>query len=203
MLRIRRLLLCCAFLGLVPTSYATDLLLNPGSGSTNTSSHNNTLGYDFTVGANPLLVTALGAYRYQGFSSTDVGLWDTLGNLLTMATVLDPGGPGSFAFANLNVPVLLLPGQTYVLGVHDPVGAGLVINGFGQTAFDGSNVTVNEDRFVIGSGFAFPGTSDGMTESYVGPNARYTVEAVPEPASLLLIVVGGAAVILKRRLRRS
>jgi hypothetical protein len=206
MLSIGRLFLrTAAFVSLAfaSSTHATDLLSGPGTGSTNNSSNNNTLGYEFTVNASPLLLTALGVYRWPGFSSTSVGLWDTSGVLLAQASVDATAGPGLFVFTNLASPILLSPGETYVLGAHYPVGAQLYVNNAGQTSYDSANVTVNHDRYVINAGFAFPSGGETNIESYVGPNARYTVQAVPEPSTVFLFAAGVTALVLNRRRRGS
>lgn len=203
MLSIRRFFLCSAAfvsLAFISPSHATDLLSNVGAGTINTSTHDNTLGYDFTVGTNPLLVTALGVYRGPGFNGTLVGLWDTSGVLLASASVPNIGSD-TFVFSNLLAPVLLLPGQTYVVGARYQVGVSLFINGPGETFYDSANVTVNHDRYILNSGFAFPTGTETSVESYVGPNLRYTVQAVPEPASIFLMGTASIALMVGRRLR--
>jgi hypothetical protein len=190
-----------AFISLASPAQATDLLTGIGSGSSNTSSHNNTLGYDFTVGANPLLVTDLGTLFTATSSGSQVGLWTDTGVLL--GEVSATNHEGSFLWGALSVPVTLDPNTTYVLGAHDPVGETLIINGAGQTQMD-SNVTVHEARIANNVGFAYP-SGIANSESYVGPNARYTVlpVPVPEPSPLAYIAAGLTAFIVVVRRRRS
>src|SRR3954469_16560205 len=78
-------------------AYANTILNDSGSGGEIGTVSGGNLGYDFTVGSTPIMITALGLWDGpqsngsigDGFASEHiVGLWDNSGNLLATATML-------------------------------------------------------------------------------------------------------------------
>lgn len=200
---------------------------DPIGGTLSNPVSNANFGYDFTVGSNDLLVTALGlwdgpelAIATGGttgsvgdgfFSEHIVGLWDSSGNLLAKAIMQIGTGDtlmGQFRYSATLIPtglgpVILSAGATYVLGaaylMNDPDFSSIDFN---QTHFDGA-VTGGNVRYSAG-GFAFPATSNGPG-AYVGPNALFTIvpngNTVPEGGNtFLLMLLPAAAVFVSRRI---
>src|SRR3981189_981594 len=76
--------IACLLMCQIQDIRANAIITNPGPGPTSTIGDFSTLGYDFTVGSAPLLVTALGLWdqNQDGFTNGHtVGLWDNAGNL--------------------------------------------------------------------------------------------------------------------------
>lgn len=160
------------------TSY---LLNSPGAGSIYLDHGNTTsvdtiypisyynLGYEFTTGASPLSVTALGIYDtttdgFSGFNGAHgVGLWNTSGTLLATVTVAAgiQALTNGFAFVSLGAPVTLLAGTNYILSAvwNAPAGKpqdGLRFNpnGSGPTL---TGATLVGDRYgAFGTGSSSP-----------------------------------------------
>jgi len=170
-----------------------------------------TVGYDFTVGSTPLLITALGFWDGpQGRLETGttgsigdglanqhtLGLWDSSGNLLATAVVSGTNQPltGEFRFANLLNPVILLPGAKYILGAS-----------LAATDTDTLNVTfgalpsdpaVTPGNFRESNGpFSMPADL-GFAGGQIGPNAMFTLltNGVPEGGSTLMLMAAAIAI---------
>ena len=195
---------------------ANAIITNSGPGILNASGSNGNVGYDFTVGSTPLMITALGLWDGPqwngdifvgsvggGFESEHViGLWDNSGNLLAKAVMQIGMGDtlmGEFRYASVLIPtnpgpVILSAGTTYVLGaayIEDDPDALKINNGGNQATFDPA-VSAGNVRFSSG-GFSFPGDNIGPG-SFVGPNALFTLvtngNGVPEggtTAALMLV----------------
>jgi hypothetical protein len=197
---------------------ANTILLDPGSSGPSLANTATTWGYDFTVGSTPLLVTALGLWDGpedivfhgitgsigDGFSNQHtVGLWDNSGNLLAQAVMQIGTGDtliGEFRYASVLIPtnpgpVILLPGQTYVLGASyvvydsDPLKENLP---FEQATFDPA-VAPGHERVSTAS-FGFP-SGVAFLGSEVGPNALFTElsNSVPEGGSPLVLLLAAIA----------
>ena len=180
---------------------ASVLVTNSGPGIIATSAFADTYGFDFTVGTDPLLVTALGIWDENSnglANSHSIGLWTNSGTLLGMVTI--PSGnsatlSGQFRFVSLLLPVTLSSGQKYVLGAgFGPADADRYVSNFdGQQATFDSAVSPGISRFAH-PGFGFPSLT-GDAGSVVGPNASFTV--VPEPGTAVLLF--SATILLARR----
>lgn len=210
-----RLALALVAAGLLaaPPAHAGPLLSGPGTGAAFTNPVGvavQTIGFDFTVGPAPLLVTRLGNYDFEADGLvTDhlVRLWTPAGVLLAQATV--PAGTaaaldGTFRVVDLAAPVRLEPGQTYVLGAVNPTDGtsdGYVSNSPAQIApFVAPEATFVQGRRNLG-GSTFAGFAPNGT-TRIGPNLTFVLApaAVPEPATfaaLGLLATGGIAA--KRR----
>ena len=184
-----------------------------------------TVGYDFTVGSTPLLVTALGLWDGpqaaagtfngstgmigDGFANQHtVGLWDSAGNLLG-SVIIQPGTAvplsGEFRYVNLVTPVVLLAGTKYVLGsslaADDPDSLDVI---FGAIPSDPA-VTSGNFRESDGA-FGFPADL-GFAGGQIGPNAMFTLltngHAVPEAGVTgLLLFISLAGLLGARRVVR-
>jgi len=183
--------------------YADVLLIDPGTTLTGTpNGATYTVGFDFTVGSAPLLVTELGIWD-QGQNGLDnqhmVGLWDTSGLLLTSLTI--PSGTsstldGQFRYISLDSPVLLAANSDFVIGASYISGDSdrfLIARTYenANPIFDAA-VTPGLERFGTDpSTLTFPSFSDGSPNlGDFGPNMMFTV--VPEPSVLCLIGLCGA-----------
>jgi hypothetical protein len=154
-----------------------------------------TIGYDFTVGPQSVVLTALGVFDsgQDGLMMAHpIGLWTSGGTLLTSATV-SAGTSATlidrFRYADV-APVTLLAGQTYRLGALFPSSGApdayllpsSPITGFQTNPL----VTFGVPRFASGGTLSDP-TSAISGIGYFGPNALIDVPsspAVPEPGAL-------------------
>lgn len=163
------------------------------------------LGFEFTVVRNET-ITALGVYDDSGLSSAaSIGLWDTVGNLLTSATV--PAGAvapviGDFIYASI-APFTAVAGTDYIVGSYLPNEDATSINvGQGGSGFFDSNVIGIEDRYNFNATFSFPRDTVGASQgAWLGANFLGTPTAMPEPASLALLGAGLVGIGLIRRKR--
>jgi hypothetical protein len=176
-----------------------------GAGYVFNDSDSETLGNLFTVADKSITITALGLFDngIPGLNqSHSVGLWTTSGSLLARVD-FSPGLNGfennGFIYQNLAHQVVLQPGVSYVLGASYQSNStdGMYINSSVRYETWSSTVTFNgiARQTSSGAGFAFPAYQI-YGQSYVGPNALYTV---PEPATLVLLALGGAAMLRKRK----
>ncbi len=181
------------------------------------------VGYDFTVGDTPILVTKLGVYDYgaDGLGqSHDVGIWNVAvssSTPLVSATVLSgTGSPaegpvinnaGQFRFVELDSALALDANTTYRIGayygntsdvhVRTPLGDTTV------TWTTASEITYNGGRYRWISSVQCPTDATNRPFAYFGPNFQFV--AVPEPCSLIGLLVGGGiagvVLVLRRRPR--
>jgi hypothetical protein len=209
------LLLICAAALICATEFqvqANTIITDAGAGAVFSSANSNE-GYDFTVGSTALSVTALGLWDGpspnaigDGFvDQHQVGLWTNNGfnpgTLLASITI--PAGTaasliGGFRYVDLQTPVILLPGTSYVVGAFFLNATDPVTNDVGgnHAGYDPA-VTEGDARARTSLSFGYPGSDDGPG-ALVGPNALFTLvpngNGVPESgatAGLMAIAVGG------------
>lgn len=180
--------------------HADVLLIDPGTSLTGTpNGATYTVGYDFTVGNEPLLVTELGIWDQgqDGFSNQHiVGLWDTDGDLLT--SLIIPAGTsatldGQFRYESLTSPVLLSADSDFIIGASYVSGDAdrfLVARTFeNANPILNSAVAPGGERFGANpSTVTFPSYSGGAPNlGDFGPNMVFDV--VPEPSVFCLSAV--------------
>ena len=154
---------------------------------------NLTIGYNFTVGATPITIDALGLDAGTGnlqhgiYPAIPVHLWEAGTTTNLALTLIDDSNtlstPVSYGFGNPGVafyyaaiaPLTLAANTTYVIGADLRASQGAVF--FGQTT--------NDPRISLGAAVSGPssfptGNADGWPE-YFGPS--FEIAAVPEPAT--------------------
>ncbi len=164
------------------------------------------IGWQFTVGADPLLVTELGFQDFglNGLSAShQVGIWRLSDEVLIDSVVVPSGTSGAldgfFRYAPLDSPPTLTPGTTYVISGfdngYDPSVGDVEISGYPNMDVAGFSVdpaiTIGDEGTAHGpfqGSFGFP-TSLVVPDAraaIMGPNLRFA--AVPEPSSFVIIV---------------
>jgi len=162
---------------------------------TNVDPRQFTVGYQFMTSV-VFDVNAL-AYWVDGRgNSHQVGIWDSVGNLLVSTTVLSTD-PTVGHFQWHGIADLILPPGTYTiggeyLGNNDP----FPMDAVGVVTVPG--YTWLADEQILGPGLNYPTNSSGT----YGPNGILAVDfsvvsgvAVPEPSTLLLLGAGLASLL--------
>ena len=187
------------------TVEAAQPLLLGGNGSVRVG-NGATIGYQFTIGATNLQVTALGIWDGANDGSGsgadgllvahDVGLWSSGGTLIGSVTV--PSGTaafldGEFRYVSLLAPVQLTTGQIYSLGAYFPAGTPEPWRNNDASAAPTLNSHLDAGAgdpsgYNVGGALANLSVIDFGTP-YVGPNLQF--EVVPESTSVILLGLGG------------
>jgi hypothetical protein len=134
------------------------------------------LGTAFST-SEPGEVTAIRFYKGPGNSGVHVGsLWSATGERLATVTFTDETETG-WQRAALSSPVVLTPGETYVVSYHAPNGRYAYQQGFFAAPWTAGPLTAPTDngRYGYGSGGGFPGN--------VGGGSNYFVDVVFRPTS--------------------
>jgi hypothetical protein len=153
------------------------------------------LGMVFSI-SSTINVNALGVYYMPELTGSEqVGLYDSVGNLLTSTTVnlSDPISSG-YLFHSI-APVTLAPG-IYTVDAqvnNNPWGYGL------PGTAPGINFLYND--YLYSSSLQYPPTPNGSGPAYFGPNFKFDATSVPEPLTLSLFGAGlaGAAAMRRRK----
>lgn len=153
------------------------------------------LGYSFTVNS-PVTVIALGNVDLQqnGFGGNgpqQVGLWDSSGNLLASTYVPTTGsevGVNNDWLFNPITPVVLTPGQSYVVGGQG--GADYA----GETPVNvNPSITFTSDLYTFNGGASSPLVEPTSSEGFNSPSVagwfggNVEFAAVPEPTIIMSI----------------
>ena len=154
-------------------------------------------GYEFTVGNSPLSVSALGVRDWSGSglqNSHQVAVWDLAGNLLATMAVTPGASDDGFRYAPLDLPLLLNPGQSYVIAATyanmDPDPFGISRSYENASPIYNPAVTFDATRYGYStSGLSFPDNMGfpGVDLGTFGPNAEF--DLVPEPSATALSIV--------------
>jgi hypothetical protein len=207
------------------SSNAAVLIQHVSFAGGNNAGISGTAGTKFTVGASSISVSALGVQDVRVPSppvsiegpppptpapdgmqvSHQIGLWTTTG--VQIASVLVPAGTSAtltdttWRYAELSQALVLMAGQTYVLGVHltggfDPI----TDNGLDPYAFAMSpNVTGVANVLSFGA-FQMPvDVQQGGVPRWAPANLIY--EVIPEPSACGLFGLG--SLLLLRRSRQN
>jgi hypothetical protein len=190
------------FTALLPSGLlAGPITGNPGidfTGVTSSGSGTWTLGYQFTTNTD-IFVTALGFYDAftgtgaQGIAGCtgcgDVGLFDSVGDLLAETTVTTAGTLiNDFYYTSIS-PVLLGAGQTFYVGGE----TGDAVWTYNPSGFSvDANINYIQSAWASGSSLTFPAGTDS-TQGYFGANFLET--AVPEPSNFVLLGSGLLALV--------
>ncbi len=203
---------------LAVASVRADLLYtNVTFNSVRTDANNVTLGMRFTVGSEPIDVTALGIWDKAQASlnaAHQVALWDSNHVLIAQATVgsgvgntLVPDGANGFRFATglfdgNNNPIsglILAAGGQYTLGELQAGNDAFVDLAAGGTGVSfASDVTFNT-ALSGGPGLVFPTNTSNLSNPYLGPSLEFIV--IPEPSMAMLCGIGAGLLWLRRRQR--
>jgi MYXO-CTERM domain-containing protein len=197
---LKRVALTLMSVALAPFAAQASTAIALGTGGSDTSHGTNyTLGFIFSPDAD-ITVTSLGDF-FPAASTTmqSVGLWSLFGTLLATATVTGPGASSDgFDFTAIT-PVMLTPGNDYVVGA---------------TAQSDDYVLYNSGGFVIGPQIDYLFHVESRGSGLVLPQMEYTsfndfggnfqYSATPEPAAWTMMLIGvGALGALFRARRRA
>jgi len=178
-----------------------------GSGSAPTGSLLS-LGYSFTVGAQPFTVTGVGLDVLAPPSGQDVRIYQdgTSVNLLVQPILgSDPtDGSGRYQYVVLTTPLVLTAGTTYDIVADLGSTAQVACCGVSAVSSD-PNITFGASRASFTANTSFPTIDVFGVGPYFGPVFTGTeggASVVPEPASFVLAGIGAAGLIAGRWRRR-
>jgi hypothetical protein len=151
---------------------------------------NGTAGYAFSLNT-PVLVTDLGMYDFLGdgfsVSSHAVGIWDSSGVLLASVTVSSTSVlADSFRYAALGAPLLLVPGQTYIVGAA--IGSEIYQFNTTNTVFNPAINYLGNRSNNNGSALAFPNLYIASDDVGIF-GGSFRLLPVPEPSAFALLSV--------------
>ncbi len=164
-----------------------------------------TLGYEVTLGASPLRLTALGIWdnNSDGLAAAhDVGVWNSDGTVLEGYVSIPSGVAATlvngYRYVNLTTPIDLAANTTYVIGASYQSNDDYDwFAGFGDYANDhtAGGITIGFGRFDASTSLIYPTGTTSLV--YTGPNALFT--PLPEPSAILLLLPLGLPAIARRR----
>ena len=164
------------------------------------------LGYSFTV-VNAVTVTGLADFDNSSLDNLSqdqqVGLWDSLGNLLASAYVGADQGSTQQGYWGVTAitGVTLIAGDTYTVGAQ----GGMDYNFDTPLAVNPNISNLTDEYTTIGnnsnSPLVEPTSADGQSTAYLGGNVLLSsTTSTPEPASFILLApaLGGLFMLRKR-----
>jgi hypothetical protein len=178
------LAICLALAAQAPAGQAVDF----------TSVNNNftngawSLGWRFTVGADPITVSSLGFYDdfKDGLTERhDVGIYTEFGKLLASTTVTTADPLTNF-FRYHDITALTLDANTTYRIAAETGGENYTWNTNGFKV--DPSITYRDSRYTLSNTLVFPTDTDDAI-GYFGPNFNLAPQ-VPEPATITLIGIG-------------
>jgi hypothetical protein len=167
--------------GVVQTLFGADLPTIPSVTDTDAVE----LGTAFTV-AKPGHVTALLYYKGTGSTGTHRGtLWSATGQELARVT-FDTETASGWQRAALSAPILVTPGNTYVVSYLAPQGGFATTAGyFAQPRISGdiTGPATDNGRYVYGTNGGFPTTSFNATAYFADVQVDFGPAGGPPPAA--------------------
>ena len=162
-----------------------------------------TLGYEFTLSSS-VTINALGYWDDDRTNDHAVGIWDSVGNLLVLTTVLGGSDPVQDGFRWDGISDFVLGPGTYVIGGQF-LGNGDDFPAFANGIASQPGYTYVEDLQLLGSGLNFPTDAvGGYGDNGILAADFSTTDGVttPEPggASYLLLSAALLAWPLRKRL---
>jgi hypothetical protein len=197
-------------LGLVSADAASIPAVTVSGGDTRVGHNENgshTMGWALSTN-DDVLVTMLGWYDHEQNGLIEphkVGIFDTTGALL-VSTEVPAGTAGALDAQFRYVPItpfLLLAGVDYVIGgTYGELGTDVhMFEVTDRVTIPQISIPPAAARYSASGGYSelsYPSLNFMGYNSYMGPN--FQVEAVPEPAGVLLFGSAGAAALILRRI---
>jgi hypothetical protein len=174
---------------------ATPILSFNTAGASSGTENNQSVGWSFTV-LSPITVTGLGWYDQNGDGLSlahMVGIWDTVGTLLTSATVaLGTVNPLDGLFRTVAIsPIVLAPGAGYIVGGQnfttstDQLAFGVVPATVASITFTGGVFSAVNGIFERPT--SPTGAGGGNANCCWGPS--FSISVAPEPSSITLVAL--------------
>ena len=191
----------------LPASATLVAITNPAVTVTDNGTY--TVGYDFSVGPQALVVSALGVWDADTnglLIAHPVAIWTTTGTLLASNTV--PAGTagtlvGEYRYADLTSSLVLTAGATYRIGAltgTDDYHGSVFLPSANAPVFATPNVNFVNRIADLSGVFVFPNSLFlGGASAWDFPNFEYVL--IPEPSTMLLLGLGGG--LLWQRARRA
>ena len=190
----------------------------PGACDADCAGAGTTIGYSITL-TNSVTITGIGVWDSgsNGIGvSTQAGIWDAMGSLLTSAFVDDMSTPVASAEASgrwlfTSIPSLVLGPGTYFVGnlfIENGLLAqlGPAFGGAPLSALTQSGVSVGgsvlTDTFSTGFGAPLSFYTTGLAVGTTLMTEDLQISAAPEPGSVALVLAGLTAVGVRYRRKR-
>jgi hypothetical protein len=176
---------------------------------------NDTLGYQFQVGANDLQVFRIWDMDTSNFTSTrspdKVGIWDSSGSLLASATFTSYTQNSQYLGGSyLAAPITLLAGQVYTIGTQ---GDFQYRTYYGPSTYPYYTTIISQyaspdATYIYGvrnnSAYNFSKPNNPtINTAFVGSYLEYNVIAVPEPSTYALFGIGAIGLLMVMRKKKT
>ena len=199
MKNIKAFVLCAALALICANRGQATLLYGDAGGGNDRTGDGFSLGSQFTVSADNILVTDIGFWDDSGNAlgdSHEVALWDvTAGNIqvadVTILAGTSNGGTPGFVFVSLPTVLALINGDTYTLAAYYSSSS---TDDLRNCCEGGAPTTDPEFTSVVGA-YTASNLVGALSEPnglaghpYVGPNLQF--EIAPEPGTLSTLLCG-------------